>query len=80
AFTHGAFLLLTVLLIPFFLNKIPYAALAAILLVTGYNLTKPKLYKNMWALGWNQFLPFVFTIVVILLTDLLIGVSIGLLV
>lgn len=80
SFTHGLFLLLAVLFIPFALNKIPYAALAAILLITGYNLTRPKLYRNMWSLGWKQFLPFVFTIVVILLTDLLIGVSIGLLV
>jgi MFS superfamily sulfate permease-like transporter len=80
SFTHGLFLLITVLFIPFLLNKISYAALAAILLITGYNLTKPKLYRNMWSLGWKQFLPFMFTIVVILLTDLLIGVSIGLLV
>jgi MFS superfamily sulfate permease-like transporter len=80
SFTHGIFLLLSVLFIPFLLNKIPYAALAAILLVTGYNLTKPKLYRNMWSLGYKQFLPFVITIVVILLTDLLIGVSIGLLI
>ena len=80
AFTHGVFLLLTVLLIPFALNKIPYASLAAVLLITGYNLTKPKLYRNMWSLGWKQFLPFIFTIVIILLTDLLVGVSIGLLI
>jgi MFS superfamily sulfate permease-like transporter len=80
SFTHGIFLLLSVLFIPFLLNKIPYAALAAILLVTGYNLTKPKLYRNMWSLGYKQFLPFVITIIVILLTDLLIGVSIGLLI
>jgi len=79
AFTHGLFLLLAVLLIPFLLNKIPYASLSAILLITGYNLAKPKLFKNMWSLGWKQFLPFVITIVVILSTDLLIGVSIGLL-
>ncbi len=79
AFTHGLFLLLSVLLIPFLLSMIPYASLAAILLVTGYNLTKPKLYRNMWSLGWKQFLPFILTIVVILGTDLLIGVSIGLL-
>ncbi|HEY0356281.1 MAG TPA: SulP family inorganic anion transporter [Flavisolibacter sp.] len=79
AFTHGLFLLLAVLLIPFVLNKIPNASLAAILVVTGYNLTKPKLYRNMWQLGWKQFLPFVLTIVMILATDLLIGVSIGLL-
>ena len=80
AFTHGLFLLLAVLLVPFLLNKIPYASLAAILLVTGYNLTKPKLFRNMWSLGWKQFIPFVLTIIVILSTDLLIGVSIGLLI
>jgi len=79
AFTHGVFLLLAVAAIPFALNKIPNASLAAILLVTGYNLTKPKLYRNMWQLGAKQYLPFLLTIVVILATDLLIGVSIGLL-
>jgi MFS superfamily sulfate permease-like transporter len=71
---------MAVVFIPFLLNRIPYAALAAILLVTGYNLTKPRLYHNMWKLGWRQFLPFMITIVVILATDLLIGVSIGLLI
>jgi MFS superfamily sulfate permease-like transporter len=70
---------MAVALIPFVLNLIPYASLSAILLVTGYNLTQPKLYKNMYSLGWKQFLPFILTIVVILATDLLIGVSIGLL-
>jgi len=79
AFTHGLFLLLAVAFLPFALNKIPNASLAAILLVTGYNLTKPKLYKNMWQLGSKQFLPFILTILVILATDLLVGVSIGLL-
>ncbi len=79
SFTHGIFLLLSVLLIPFALNKIPYASLAAILLVTGYNLTKPKLYRSMLKLGMKQFLPFIITIIVILATDLLVGVSIGLL-
>jgi MFS superfamily sulfate permease-like transporter len=79
AFTHGLFLLLAVLLVPFLLNKIPYASLAAILLMTGYNLTKPKLFRNMWSLGWKQFIPFMLTIIVILATDLLIGVCIGLL-
>lgn len=78
AFTHGLFLLLSVLFIPFLLNKIPYASLSAILIVTGYNLAKPKLFRNMWSLGLKQFLPFMITIFAILLTDLLIGVSIGL--
>lgn len=80
AFTHGVFLLLAVLLVPFLLSMIPYASLAAILIITGYNLTKPKLYQNMWSLGWKQFIPFLLTILVILSTDLLIGVSIGLLI
>lgn len=80
AFTHGIFLLLSVLLIPFLLNRIPYASLCAILLMTGYNLTRPRLYRNVWRLGWKQFIPFAATIVVILATDLLIGVSIGLLI
>lgn len=80
AFTHGLFLLLAVAFIPFLLNRIPYASLAGILIITGYNLTKPKLYRNMWSLGWRQFLPFVITILVILSTDLLTGVSIGLLI
>ncbi|MEO7766015.1 MAG: SulP family inorganic anion transporter [Ferruginibacter sp.] len=80
SFTHGLFLLLSVLLVPFLLNKIPYASLAAILIITGYNLTKPKLYLNMWSLGWKQFIPFILTIIVILVTDLLIGVCIGVLI
>ena len=78
AFNHGLFLLLSVMLIPFLLNMIPYACLAAILIVTGYNLTRPKLYLSMWKLGLKQFLPFIVTIGIILATDLLIGVCIGL--
>jgi MFS superfamily sulfate permease-like transporter len=79
AITHGVLLILAVVLIPFVLNLIPYAALSAILIMTGYNLTKPKLYRNMFSLGWKQFLPFMLTIIIILATDLLVGVSIGLL-
>lgn len=76
--THGIFLLVSVMTIPFLMNRIPYASLSAILLMTGYNLCKPKMFRNMFSMGLKQFLPFIFTIVVILSTDLLIGVSIGL--
>jgi MFS superfamily sulfate permease-like transporter len=79
AITHGVLLLLAVVLVPFVLNWIPYASLAAILLITGYNLTQPKLYRNMFSLGLKQFLPFILTIIMILATDLLIGVCVGLL-
>ncbi|MFN8286788.1 MAG: SulP family inorganic anion transporter [Chitinophagales bacterium] len=78
SFTHGVLLLAAALLIPFALNYIPLCALASILVVTGFKLTKPKLHISMWKAGWNQFLPFIVTIIVILLTDLFIGVSIGL--
>jgi xanthine/uracil/vitamin C permease (AzgA family) len=71
AFTHGLFLLLAVLFVPFLLNKIPYASLSAILIITGFNLTKPALFRNMWV-RWKQH-SFMLTIIVILSTDLLIA-------
>jgi MFS superfamily sulfate permease-like transporter len=80
SFTHGMLLLAAVLLFASFINRIPYACLSAILLMTGYNLAKPALFKGILKLGWKQFVPFITTIVVILLTDLLIGVCTGLLV
>lgn len=75
---HGIMLLLSVALIPFVLNLIPTAALAAILILTGYKLAKPALFKVFYKKGWDQFVPFVVTIVAILFTDLLVGVGIGL--
>ena len=79
AITHGVLLMLSVVLMPGVLNRIPLAALAAILLVTGYKLTKWSVFKQMYGLGWNQFIPFVVTTVAVLLTDLLIGIGIGML-
>ena len=75
---HGFLLLGTVLLIPKLLNMIPLASLAAVLLVVGYKLAKFKLFQRQYKLGWEQFLPFIITIVAILFTDLLIGIIIGL--
>ncbi len=75
---HGILLLVCVMLMPTLLNQIPLAALAAILLMTGLKLASPKLIKQMWSEGKNQFLPFIFTIIAIVFTDLLIGVIIGL--
>jgi MFS superfamily sulfate permease-like transporter len=74
---HGILLLLCVSFIPVLLNKIPNAALAAILIYTGYKLAKPSLFKAFYKKGWDQFVPFIVTIVAILLTDLLKGVVIG---
>ncbi|MGJ3235032.1 SulP family inorganic anion transporter [Marivirga sp.] len=80
AFLHGILLILAILVIPTIINMIPYACLAAILLVTGYKLANIGLWKKMYKIGPSQFYPFVITIVAIVFTDLLIGIIIGLLV
>lgn len=80
AILHGAWLLLCVVLIPGLLNKIPLSALAAVLILVGYKLTKPELIKGMYKKGWNQFIPFMITILAILFTDLLMGIGIGMVV
>jgi MFS superfamily sulfate permease-like transporter len=74
---HGCLLTISVILIPGLLNKIPLSALAAILIFTGYKLAKISLVKEFFQKGWDQFIPFAITIIAILLTDLLIGIFIG---
>jgi MFS superfamily sulfate permease-like transporter len=78
AFVHGLFLLLSVLFLAGFLNQVPLSALAAVLLMVGFKLTKPTLYKGQLKLGYEQFIPFIVTILAILFTDLLVGILIGL--
>jgi carbonic anhydrase len=80
AILHGVWLLLSVALIPAVLNLIPLASLAAILIATGYKLTKIELFTKRLAQGWTQFVPFIVTILAILFTDLLIGIVIGIVV
>ncbi|WP_254561948.1 SulP family inorganic anion transporter [Dyadobacter diqingensis] len=77
---HGSILLLSAMLIPRFLNFIPLASLAAILLMVGYKLSKFSLYRGMYQLGREQFIPFFVTVVAILSTDLLKGIAIGMVV
>lgn len=80
AIIHGMILLVSAIFIPRFLNYIPLAGLAAILILVGYKLSKFELYQSMYRLGWSQFLPFIVTIVAILSTDLLKGIGIGMLI
>ncbi|WP_047417298.1 SulP family inorganic anion transporter [Cellulophaga sp. Hel_I_12] len=75
---HGFLLLISVILIPKLLNMIPLSVLASILLVVGYKLAKPTLFKKMYALGWKQWVPFIVTVVGIVFTDLLFGIGLGL--
>lgn len=80
SFIHGILLMVCVLFIPGILNKIPLSALAAILLMVGFKLTKPALYKSQFVRGYDQFIPFLVTVLAILFTDLLIGIAIGMVV
>ena len=77
AIFHGFWLLIAVALLPTIMNLIPLAALAAILIMVGYKLTKPSLYKAQFRVGRKQFIPFIVTVVAIMFTDLLIGILIG---
>lgn len=76
--THGLFLLISVIFIPIYLNYIPLASLAIILIMVGYKLAKPSLFVGMAKLGWEQFIPFIATVVGVVFTDLLLGIGIGL--
>ncbi|MBK8444738.1 MAG: SulP family inorganic anion transporter [Sphingobacteriales bacterium] len=78
AILHGVLLLVSVLFFSQWLNLIPLASLAAILLITGYKLAKISLFREMYRKGYDQFIPFVVTILAIIFTDLLVGILIGL--
>ena len=76
-FWHGIFLLLFVALLPALIHRIPLAALAAMLVYTGFRLASPREFVNVYKIGSEQLLIFVTTMVSVLLTDLLIGILIG---
>lgn len=78
AILHGVWVLLAVVLFPVAMNYVPMASLAAVLLVVGYKLARPALFKEQYARGWSQFAPFVITVSAIYFTDLLTGIGVGL--
>lgn len=80
AIFHGVLLLTCAILIPDILNLIPLSCLAAILIVVGYKLAKPSLFKQMLAGGRDVFIPYIVTVLGIIFTDLLIGIVLGLVV
>ncbi|WP_026951631.1 SulP family inorganic anion transporter [Algoriphagus mannitolivorans] len=77
AILHGFLLIILIISIPGILNKIPLSCLAAVLFVVGYKLAKPKIFINSYEKGWDQFIPFLVTVLAILFTDLLLGIGIG---
>lgn len=77
AIFHGLLLLLAVLFLTPLINLIPISALAAILVITGFKLASPGLFKTVYRKGWKKFIPFLVTTLAILATDLLKGILIG---
>jgi MFS superfamily sulfate permease-like transporter len=79
AIFHGFLFIICIVFIPQFLNSIPMASLAALLILVGYKLAAPSLFLSVFKKGFNQFIPFMVCIVSILLTNLLVGIGIGML-
>jgi len=76
-FFHGVFMLVFVVTAAATINSIPLAALAALLVFTGYRLASPRVFKETYEIGLDQLIIFVTTCVACLATDLLVGVFIG---
>ena len=74
---HGLFLLAFVALVPALIDQIPLAALAAMLIFTGFRLAAPQEFIHMYKIGSAQLIVFVATILGVLATDLLVGIGIG---
>jgi MFS superfamily sulfate permease-like transporter len=74
---HGLFLLVFVASVPAWIHRIPVAALAAMLIYTGFRLAHPREFLHVFRIGKEQLIIYVTTIVAVLATDLLIGIAIG---
>lgn len=80
AVIHGLLLAVSVIALPTIMNLIPLATLAAVLLVVGFKLAKPSVFKKMLGQGRGQFIPFIVTVCAIVVTDLLVGIGLGMVV
>lgn len=77
AIIHGLLIAVATLTFPKVFSFVPYASLAAILILVGYKLAKPKLFIGIWKANKKEFIMFAATIIAILFSDLLIGIMIG---
>lgn len=78
AIFHGVLIAASIFTIAGLMNYIPYASLAAVLLMVGYKLAKPKIILAVFKEGWLQFIPFILTVIAVVRFDLLTGVGVGL--
>jgi len=77
---HGLFILAAILIFPKWINSIPLASLAGILIFVGYKLTKISIFVDLYRQGYERFIPFIATVIAIIATNLLLGIMIGLLI
>lgn len=78
-FFHGLFLTIFLFFGGFIIDHIPLAALASMLIFTGFRLASPKEFKHVYEIGKSEFVVFVTTLVMVLVTDLLVGIALGIL-
>ncbi|MCA9507710.1 MAG: SulP family inorganic anion transporter [Myxococcales bacterium] len=78
-FFHGCFLLIAVVWAAPLIQQIPLAALAAMLIVTGLRLASPSTFIKTYKIGIDQLALFMTTLVVTLCSDLLVGITTGML-
>ncbi len=77
---YGGLLFASFFLLAELINRIPICILASILIYTGYKLTQPKIYLQIYRQGMIRFIPFIITVIAVVLFNVLFGVLLGLLV
>lgn len=76
-FFHAVFLVLFIWLFKDQLENIPFPALAAILVYTGYKLASPNIIEKISDVGKEQVIIFMVTLITTLVTSLIIGIAVG---
>jgi carbonic anhydrase len=75
---HGSLIFASFFFLADVINRIPLCILASILIFTGYKLANPKMYWNIYHQGSIRFIPFIVTVIAVVMFNLLFGVILGL--
>lgn len=76
---QGLFLLILIVVLSPIMKQVPLCAFAILLVYTGFKLASPAVFKQVYNQGPEQIIFFVFTMVLTLYTNLLVGLLGGLL-